>query len=128
MQGEGSFLQSSQMNVTTEAWWQQKRRRTLLAEGRDNVGSGNAVVAAGSFSYTHSHGVSEHPDSMTKSSAPIPILSQAVLAWKAMPTCTGCGCASFRLPPSTILGWQPQWPGVVRKQQKHPKKCTPHAN
>lgn len=58
----------------------------VLAEGRDDVWCGNATVAAGSFTCTHSHGVSEqpdgmseqpdgmfdHPDSMPGPSAPIP--------------------------------------------------------
>lgn len=122
MQGEGSFIQPSQMSVTTEAWLQQKRRHRLLSERRDNAGCGNPMVASHSFSYTHGHGMSEHPDWMPRSSAPIPTPFPAVLAWAAMPACTHCGCASFSLSLSTILGWQPQCPGVARKQQRLEKK------
>lgn len=47
VQGEGSFMQTSQMSAATA----EEEAQEALAEGRDNVWGGNTTVAAGSFTY-----------------------------------------------------------------------------
>ena len=70
----------------------------------------DAVMAAGSFSYTQRHGKSENPDLMARSSSPVlthphPFPKHFQSVKLCLPGAyTHCGGAPFRLVLSTILG------------------------